>query len=48
MPTHNPNDPNDLNRRDNPDSSDWANATPSDDLMSLHQEPDAESLKVRL
>jgi hypothetical protein len=46
MPTHNPNDPNDLSRRDNPESSDWANATPSDDLMSLHQEPDGESLKA--
>ena len=46
MPTHNPNDPNNPQRRGDPDSSDWANAAPSDDLMSLHQQPDAESLKV--
>jgi hypothetical protein len=46
MPTHNPNDPNELHRRDDSESPDWARSTPSDDLMSMRQEPDPASKKV--
>ncbi len=46
MPTHNPNDPNELHRQDNPDSPDWAHNVPSDNFMEMHQGADPESKKI--
>ncbi|MGB8481027.1 MAG: hypothetical protein WCE63_19650 [Acidobacteriaceae bacterium] len=46
MPTHNPNDPNELHRQDNPDSPDWAHNVSSDDFMEMHQGADPESKKI--
>ncbi len=46
MPTHNPNDPLDPKNDAGSDSSDWAQSTPSDDFMDLHQQPDPESKKI--
>lgn len=46
MPTHNPNDPNELHRQDDPDSSDWAHDVSSDNFMEMHQGADPESKKI--